>query len=51
MRIWEIMQLLVRRWDDMVVYALANAGPYVVGVKAVGRIEELALRGVGDRPR
>lgn len=51
LRIWEVMQILVRRWDDMVAYALANAGPYVVGVKAVGRIEELALRGVGDRPR
>lgn len=46
LRIWETFEILVKRWLDIVDYATVNPGPYLVGVRRVGRFEEIALKGV-----
>lgn len=46
LRIWETFEILVRRWTDIIDYATTMPGPYLVGVKRAGRLEEIALKGV-----
>jgi hypothetical protein len=40
---WQLLETLVRRWEDMVRYATSNHGPYLIGVTLAGGLRELQI--------
>lgn len=45
LKVWDVFEILVRRWSEIVAHASSNVGPSLVGVRRQGAFEPVELRG------